>query len=149
MTPEDPSILHRILADVVLVAHCGVVVFVIGGLVVVWVGNWRGWMWVNRLWFRSVHLGLIVLVMVQGWFGRICPLTTLESALRVRAGRPGYDGGFIQYWVGRCLYYDAPLWMFGVAYTLFCTLVALTWWRFPPRSRAALRKARGNNRGNG
>jgi membrane protein implicated in regulation of membrane protease activity len=31
------------------------------------------------------------------------------------------------------LYYEAPFWVFTLAYTAFAILVLLAWWRFPPR----------------
>ena len=43
---------YRWLADVVLLLHFGVVVFIVGGLAVVAVGNAAGWRWVNRGGFR-------------------------------------------------------------------------------------------------
>jgi hypothetical protein len=37
--------------------------------------------------------------------------------------------------VHRLLYYDAPWWVFTLAYTAFALLVLLAWWYFPPRFR--------------
>jgi hypothetical protein len=131
VTPQS----YRILADLVLAVHVGVVVFVVGGLVLVLAGNWRGWRFVNDWWFRLAHLGAISVVVAQAWFGVVCPLTTLESWLRVRAGQAAYEASFIEYWLQRVLYYDAPAWVFAAGYTLFGLAVAASWWRFPPRPR--------------
>jgi hypothetical protein len=125
----------RLLADTVLVLHFGVVVFVVAGLALVVVGNRRDWPWVNARWFRLVHLVAIGIIVAQAWFGRVCPLTTLESSLRTQAGSTPYSGSFVEHWVQRILYYDAPAWMFALAYTCFGMLVAAAWWRYPPRSR--------------
>ena len=122
------------LANLVLVLHVAVVLFVVGGLVLIVLGNWRRWPWVNSLWFRLAHLAAIGVVVAESWFGIVCPLTTLEAWLRVRAGAPIHGGsGFIEHWLQRLLYYDAPAWVFTLAYTAFALLVALAWWRFPPR----------------
>jgi Protein of Unknown function (DUF2784) len=123
---------YQLLADAVLVLHVGVVLFVLGGLVVVVAGNWLHWRWVNRLWFRVAHLAAIAVVVLQAWLGQICPLTTLESWLRVRAGAAAYEKSFIEHWLQRLIYHEAPFWVFTVAYTVFAVLVALAWWRFPP-----------------
>jgi polyferredoxin len=131
VTPQS----YRILADLVLAVHTGVVVFVVGGLVLVLVGNWRGWRFVNDWWFRLAHLAAIAVVVAQAWLGIVCPLTTLESWLRVRAGQAEYEASFIEYWLQRVLYYDAPAWVFAAGYTLFGLAVAASWWRFPPRPR--------------
>ena len=120
------------LADAVLVLHFVVVLFVVGGLACIVAGNLRSWRWANRWWFRAAHLSAIGFVVVQAWLGQTCPLTTLESWLRRQAGGTGYTQSFVEHWVQRVLYYDAPAWVFGLAYTLFGLVVAWAWWRFPP-----------------
>ena len=124
---------YQLLADIVLATHVGVVLFVIGGLAAILIGNRCGWAFVNGWWFRAAHLVAIAIVAAQAWFGIACPLTTLESALRVKAGGAGYETSFIEYWLTRVLYYDAPAWVFTAAYTLFGLAVVATWWRLPPR----------------
>jgi hypothetical protein len=126
---------YQVLANGVLVLHLGIVLFVIAGLVLVVAGNLRGWRWVNHLWFRLAHLAAIGVVAAESWAGITCPLTTLEMWLRARAGATSYSGGFVEYWLERLLYYDAPPWVFTLGYSLFGMLVAATWWYFPPASR--------------
>lgn len=128
----DDGIPYRILADAVLTLHFAIVAFVVGGLVLVIVGNLRKWRCVNSLWFRLAHLGAIAFVVAEAWFGLTCPLTTLEMWLRARAGAAIYGGSFVEHWLQRILYYDAPSWVFTLAYSLFALLVAATWWYFPP-----------------
>ncbi len=129
------SLPYQLLADAVLLLHFGVVLFVIGGLVLVVVGNLRGWQWVNSLWFRLAHVLAIGIVVVQAWLGDVCPLTTLESWLRVKAGSPSYSKSFIEHWVQHLLFYEAPFWVFTLAYTVFGLLVFASWWYFPPRHK--------------
>jgi hypothetical protein len=40
--------------------------------------------------------------------------------------------GFIERWVDAVLFYDAPTWVFTVAYVAFALLVAITWVAVPP-----------------
>ena len=127
------------LADGVLVLHVGIVSFIVGGLLLVVIGNLRGWRWVNRRAFRIAHLAAIAIVVGEAWFGAICPLTTLEMWLRAEARSAVYEGSFIEHWLQRLLYYTAPGWVFGLAYTLFGLVVAATWWYFPPERRAPRR----------
>lgn len=125
-------------ANAVLVLHVAIVLFVVGGLMMIVLGNWRRtrWRWVNAWWFRLAHLGAIGVVVAESWFGITCPLTTLEAWLRVRAGAPAYGGsGFIEHWLQRLLYYDAPASVFTLGYTAFALLVLWTWWRYPPSRR--------------
>ena len=125
--------MHGLLADAVLLLHFGVVVFVVGGLLAIVVGNLRRWSWVNAWWFRFTHLAAIGIVALQAWLGQACPLTTLESWLRRQSGAPGYDKSFIEHWIEPILFFHAPAWVFTAAYTLFAALVAAAWWYFPPR----------------
>ena len=124
--------MYQALADLVLVLHAAIVLFVVGGLVLVLLGNARGWQWVNATWFRVAHLAAIAVVALQAWAGVVCPLTTLESWLRVQGGSPGYTASFIEHWVQRILFYEAPAWVFTLLYSVFAAVVAATWWRYPP-----------------
>lgn len=124
---------YQFLAEVVLVLHFGVVVFVVGGLVFVLVGNVLRWRWVNALVFRLAHLAAIGGVVALSWLGEVCPLTALESWLRVQAGASAYSKSFVEHWVQWLLYYEAPFWVFVLAYTLFALVVLACWWYFPPR----------------
>ena len=137
----DNSLSYQLLADAVLLLHFGVVVFVVGGLAAVVIGNVRGLRWVNSLWFRLAHLAAIGVVVVQSLLGKLCPLTVLESWLRERAGESAYTTSFIEYWVQRVLFYEAPSWVFTLSYTIFGLLVVAAWWRYPPRMRSHHRKA--------
>lgn len=86
--------LYRWLADAVLVAHFGFVVFVIaGGLLAL---RWP--------------LAALLHLPAAGWgafveaSGRVCPLTPLENAFRVRAGEAGYVEGFIEHYLLPVIY---------------------------------------------
>ena len=126
---------YALLADLVLTAHFAIVAFVVAGLPLIVVGNLRGWAYVNRLGFRVAHAAAIAVVVAQAWLGVVCPLTTLETWLRARAGQAAYETSFIEHWLSRLLFYEAPPWAFTAAYTLFGLVVAAVWWRFPPRLR--------------
>ncbi len=128
----DPRI-YQWLADGVLAVHVGVVAFVVFGLVLTIAGNLRGWRWVNALGFRLAHLAAIGVVAAQAWLGATCPLTSIEMWLRVQARADTYQGSFIEHWLQRLLYYEAPAWVFTLGYTVFALLVVATWWRYPPR----------------
>ena len=127
---DDPPYQH--LADAVLALHVGIVAFVVGGLVLVVVGNLRNWRWVNTLWFRLAHICAIAVVVAEAWLGVACPVTTLEMWLRAKASATTYSGSFIEHWLQWVLYYEAPSWVFGLGYSLFGLLVLATWWYFPP-----------------
>jgi hypothetical protein len=124
---------YQFLADAVLTLHFGIVLFVVGGLLLVLVGNVLSWPWVNTWWFRLTHIAAIVFIIVQTWLGQLCPLTTLESWLRIQAGSRPYTKSFIEHWLQQLIFYEAPV---SLVYTVFGALVVLAWWLFPP-SRGA------------
>lgn len=125
--------MYPLLADAVLLLHLAVVVFVVCGLLAILVGSFWHWHWVRSLWFRVTHLAAIGVVVAQAWLGQTCPLTTLESWLRMQSGDLAYSRGFIEHWVHAFLFYEAPSWVFSLLYTLFAAVVLATWWCFPPR----------------
>lgn len=120
------------LADIVLVVHALLVLFIVGGLAAIWTGAALGWRWVRARTFRLAHLLAIGIVAALAALGIDCPLTVLED--RLRTGAPDAQG-FVQRWVGRLLYHDLPAWAFMAAYVLFALLVWLTWRRIPARDK--------------
>jgi len=120
-------------ADLVLLIHFAIVLFVVGGLLLIVLGNFLCWSWVNHWWFRAMHLLAISVVVLESWLGIECPLTTLENWLRLQAGQGVYQGSFIQHWVHGVMFYQAPGWVFALAYTLFGLAVVAAWWRWPPQ----------------
>jgi hypothetical protein len=123
--------MSSLLADLVLVVHFAFVLFVAGGLALVWIGGAAGWQWVRGFWFRAAHLAAIAFVAAEGLLGIWCPLTLWEARLR----GVGVGKSFVAEWIHRLLYYDLPEWMFTVTYVVFGAVVALTWWLLPPRPR--------------
>lgn len=67
--------------------------------------------------------------------GLSCPLTTLETWLRMQAGIVAHGQGFIEYWVQQALFYEAPGWVFAVVYSVYGLLIAAAWWYFPPKRK--------------
>lgn len=123
------------LADAILVLHVGVVAFVVLGALAVLAGGPLGWRVVRRRGLRATHLGLVLAIALQAWLGRLCPLTTWEQALRIRAGQHTYDGSFVQHWLSRLIFFAAPWWAFVLGYSAFAALVLGAWWRWPPFRR--------------
>ena len=70
---------------------------------------------------------------MNAWVGKICPLTIWENEMRETAGGEAYPGTFVGYYLQRVIYYDFPIWVFAIAYTVFAALVLITWIIWPPR----------------
>ena len=86
--------LYRSLADLVVIVHLAFVVFVLsGGLLAL---RWRRMVWLHLpavAWGAAIEFG--------GW---ICPLTPLETWLRIQGGQSGYSSDFIEHYVLPLLY---------------------------------------------
>jgi hypothetical protein len=130
---ESPA-LYSLVADVILVTHVLFVAFVVLGLILIFVGRFLSWLWVRNPWFRVTHLLGISVVVLQAWFGVICPLTIWEMDLRSKSGETIYEGSFIAQWLNELLYYQAPSWVFVVCYTVFGGLVLASWFLVRPRA---------------
>ncbi len=136
---QSSSELYLIAADLLLIIHVMFVGFVVFGLLLILLGRICRWDWVLNPWFRLAHLCAIGIVVLQSWFGMICPLTTWEMALRAKAGAATYSGSFIAHWLHQILYYQAPSWVFTLVYSLFGLLVLVSWFWVKPNNFSRFR----------
>jgi hypothetical protein len=120
------------LADALVVLHFAIAAFIVAGLLLVWIGAALQWRWIRNPWFRYAHLAAILFVAAEALLGLACPLTVWEDALRGTA-RPE---SFIGRWVHRLLFYQAPEWVFTVAYAAWAAAAGVTLALVPPRRRA-------------
>ena len=118
-------------ADVLLVLHFAIVVFIVGGLILTWIGAWLAWAWVRNPWFRYLHLGAIAFVALEAIIGMTCPLTVLEDLLRGGARAESFVGRWVRYF----LFYRAPEWVFTVLYVAWMAATLATLRLVPPRAR--------------
>ena len=121
------------IADVLLVVHFAIAAFIVGGLLLVWVGGALGWPWVRNPWFRYLHLAAIAFVAAEAVLGVACPLTVWEDLLRGNLAAESFVGR----WVRRLLYYEAPPWAFTAAYLGWTAATLITLKIVPPRRKAA------------
>jgi len=126
---------RRMLADLCVVTHAAYVGFVVLGLVAILAGIAFRWNWVRNPWFRSVHIAMIGIVVVEALAGIPCPLTVWEGRLRRAAGQVTYPGDFIGYWTNRLLFFRAEKWVFTVVYVTFGLAVLAAFVAAPPRWR--------------
>src|SRR5271165_5138617 len=116
------------LAAAIVVVHFLIVLFVVAGVPVVYLGAALRWAWVRSWHWRVLHLSAILVIAAESLLGIVCPLTEWEDTLRGRQTAIG----FIERWLDRLLFYEAPAWVFNVAYVAFAALVLLTWVAVPP-----------------
>jgi hypothetical protein len=116
------------LADAIVVVHFLIVLFVLAGVPLVYLGVVLHWAWVRRSHWRLLHLSAILFIAAESVLGIACPLTVWEYDLRGQQS----TRGFVERWVDVILFYDAPPWVFSVAYVAFAALVLVTWIVVPP-----------------
>jgi hypothetical protein len=86
--------LYCTLADLVLIAHFGFVVFsVLGGFLVL---KWHRVTW--------IHIPVALWAVVVEFTGWICPLTPLEHWLRLKSGAAIQELGFVERYLVPLLY---------------------------------------------
>ncbi|QQQ76296.1 DUF2784 domain-containing protein [Saccharothrix sp. 6-C] len=87
----------RAFAELVMVVHFAVLVFLV-------VGGFLAWKWPRALYF---HLAMATWGLLVVLFPIACPLTWLENELRAAAGRPELASGFIDTYIDGVLYPDS------------------------------------------
>jgi hypothetical protein len=133
--PDLPPPVAALLADAILALHVGVVLFVVLGALAIPIGAWRRWHWVRLRRWRIAHLLLMAFIALQAWLGALCPLTVWEKALRARAGQSVYAETFIEHWLSRLIFFEAPWWVFVAAYSALAACLVLLWILVPPHAR--------------
>jgi hypothetical protein len=123
--------LWLVAADLVTLIHAAYVAVVVLGFVAILVGWAAEWDWVRNRYFRIVHVAMILLVCCEALVGTTCPLTIWENMLRVKGGEAGYSRDFVGYWLDSLIFYQAPPWVFTIAYLTFGALVIVTFWLVP------------------
>jgi len=119
--------LYSLLADTILLIHFAFVAFVVAGFFLILAGLLAHWSWIHNRIFRIAHLVAIGVVVLQAWFGQLCPLTIWENELRRLAGQSGYSESFIEHWLHKILFSEAEPWVFTTIYSAFGVLVVLVW----------------------
>ena len=130
---------YRLLADLVAIVHFAYVAFVVVGMAAILLGIVLRWRWVRNFWFRIVHFLTIGVVVAEEFGGLICPLTTWERQLRIKAGdlQPGErlaePASFTGRLVHQLVFLDFPPWVFTLCYCLFAAAVVAALIIAPPR----------------
>src|SRR5262245_57400657 len=135
-TGPSPPMSTVFLADLLVTAHLGFVLFVLAGLALTLLGAALGWGWVRNFWFRLAHLLSIGFVAAEGVLGMKCPLTLWEAARRGGHERYTQGASAVARFAIRILYYEVPpeqVVYFHYGYMAFAALVLLALLLAPPR----------------
>ena len=85
---------YRLAAGSVILLHLAFIMFALfGGAMAVW-----------RRWIPLIHLPTAAWAVYIEITGGVCPLTDLENALRLKAGRAGYAESFVERYLMYLIY---------------------------------------------
>jgi len=128
--------LYAYLADLIVVIHLAYVVYVVGGLVAILIGMWRGRKWIRNPWFRVTHLLAILIVIAEIILKLNCPLTIWENSARAAAQQPVDGSAFMDRLLSFILIGSAPRWLINGLYVVFAVAIVTTFIFAPPRWKA-------------
>ena len=125
--------LYTLVADLIVAIHIAYVVYVVGGLVAILIGAWRGRRWIRNPWFRVTHLLAILIVVVEIFLKLNCPLTTWENQARAAAQQPVDGSAFMDRLLTFILVGNAPGWFIDCLYYAFAVAIVAAFFLVPPR----------------
>ena len=117
------------LADIVLILHFFIVIFITVGFLLIPIGYFYNWSWTKCFKLRLVHCGLMFLVTFETLIGITCPLTSIENNLRGMSS----NKSFISFWIEKIIYWDFPTIFFIILYFIFLGWTLLMWKIYPPK----------------
>ena len=119
---------YKFIADIILIIHFLVVLFIASLFVLVPAGYKFNWTWQKNFKLRSIHLLLIFFITLETIIGITCPLTMLENHLRGVL----VSNDFIDLYISKIIFWDFPPIFFLTLY-FFCLIwTVFIWIKFPP-----------------
>ena len=117
------------LADIVLILHFFIVIFISVGFLIIPIGYYYDWSWIKNYKLRLFHCSLMCLVTFETILGITCPLTSIENNLR----GINNNKSFISFWIEKIIYWDFPTKFFIFLYFIFLGWTLLMWKIYPPK----------------
>ena len=127
--------MKEITADLVLIIHFIIVVFISSLFLLIPMGYQFYWKWVKKLKLRLIHLGLMTLITFETIIGITCPLTIIENNLRGIY----ISNSFFSSLVSKIIFWELPRLFFLILYILCLFWTIFIWFRFPPEKKKGIR----------
>ena len=90
------------IADIILVIHFCIVIFITSGFLLIPIGYKINWALPKNRRLRMLHLGLMMFVTLETILGVTCPLTSIENELRGILETET----FIRHWIKKIIYWN-------------------------------------------
>ena len=118
------------LADLILIIHFAVVLFIIFGFFFPIFYKFK-FNFAKNYYIRIIHISLITIVLVETLAGVICPLTIIENLLRNSTQSESLIAKLLR---------DLLFWDFSISYFLFIYFICFSWtvfiwFFFPPNKK--------------
>lgn len=132
--------LFRIIADITVLIHFALILFILYGFVLTVAGFWIKGFW-ERFWFRTIHLAGILVVAGLAATNRYCPITIFENMMRSRHDPDTvYPGSFIVHYVERLVYPDVHPMMIVVPTIIIALYTLAMYVIIPPKCGKRIRR---------
>ena len=117
-----------LIADIILLFHFCIVVFISFGFFLIPVGYNFDWIWIKNRYLRLLHASMMIFITFETLLGIVCPLTIIENNLR----GINENHSFISKWIGKLIYWDFPSKFFLILYCILLLWTFLMWKIYPP-----------------
>ncbi len=118
------------LSYLMVLLHSLCVLFIVLSVPVIMAGHLLQWPFVKNFYYRSIHLGMLMVPVVETILGLPCPLTLWENQLRKLGGLEEYSKGCLQYWMEQWFHLainaqtvDITSLLIGISCVFLCFLV--------------------------
>ena len=118
-----------LIADLILIIHFLIVIFIISLLILVPYGYYKKWIWVSSKKVRYTHVFLMSFVTIESFLGNICPLTVLENNLRGVIT----NQTFVSKYLSKIIFFNFPSYVFLTLYFTGFLIVIYFCLKYPPK----------------
>ena len=118
-----------LLADIVLIVHFILIIFITFNFFLIPVGYVKNWKWTKSLKIRVIHLFLVAFVMAETILGLLCPLTIIENNLRLNFHN---EQSFVAYWLSKIIFWEINNIIFILIYLVTFLWTCIMWKLFKP-----------------
>ena len=123
--------MNMILSEIVLLLHFSIFLFMILSFILIPYGYFQKWEWVKNIYFRSIHLILMGIILIETILGFMCPLTILENFLRADKKIDNIFSKIIH----QIMYWDFTNYQFIILYLLSLSYFIFLWFYFRPSQK--------------
>mgnify|MGYP001241253237 CR=1 FL=1 len=120
--------MNIIFSEIVLLFHFCIFLFMLLSFFFIPIGYYQKWKWVKNRYYRSIHIILMGIILIETILGFMCPLTKLENFLR---NDTKVNSKFAEI-IHLIMYWDLSSYQFIILYLLSLLYLLFLWFFFKP-----------------